>query len=394
MTIEHIFQYTGYLAVFTLIISFIFAYFDLKKKRVLKKKVPISVCIPCYNDGDSIEMTINSLFSSYPADLIELFVVNDKSKDDSLDKLIALQDKYNFTLINNEKNLGKTESVNKISWYASHDLIMFVDADVLLRPENIEDMLVRIEKDKVAWVSCPYKPHNKGFWPLMQQIEYNMLATIQWAYNIFSAMAMWWGCIMVQKDAFEKAGKFSLQAITEDMDLAFKLNELGYKVEQSFFKVETVVPDTRKELYKQKMRRNSGGTQCFIKHRRVWIKNPLHVIFVFSFNLSMVGFVRGILQKGIVLDVLIDRGNVRAWLLALFNVADIWSTVLWKFAFTWLSFPYVLPLIQKGKDRWKFLYVLPFSIIYVPIYTYMGIIGLAKWLIIYRKLEYGNKRWW
>jgi cellulose synthase/poly-beta-1,6-N-acetylglucosamine synthase-like glycosyltransferase len=62
---------------------------------------------------------------------------------------------------------------------------------------------------------------------------------------------------MVQKDAFEKAGKFSLQAITEDMDLAFKLNELGYKVQQSFYKVETVVPDTWKELYKQKMRRNS-----------------------------------------------------------------------------------------------------------------------------------------
>ena len=93
---------------------------------------------------------------------------------------------------------------------------------------------------------------------------------------------------MVQKDAFEKAGKFSLQAITEDMDLAFKLNECGYKVQQSFHRVETVVPGTWKELYKQKMRRNSGGTQCFIKHWRVWVKNPLHVIFVFSFNISIV----------------------------------------------------------------------------------------------------------
>lgn len=191
MNIEHFFKYTGYLAIFTLILSFVFAYFDLKKKRKLKKQVPISICIPCYNDGDSIEMTINSLFSSYPKELIELFVVNDKSKDDSLDKLIALQEKYEFTLINNEKNLGKTESLNKISEYTNHDLIMFVDADVLLRPQNIEDMLARIEKDKVAGVSCPYKPYNHGFWPLMQQIEYNMLAIIQGAYNIFSAMAMW-----------------------------------------------------------------------------------------------------------------------------------------------------------------------------------------------------------
>ena len=60
-------------------------------------------------------MTINSLFSSYPKELIELLVVNDKSKDDSLNKLIALQDKYDFTLINNETNLGKSESLNQIS---------------------------------------------------------------------------------------------------------------------------------------------------------------------------------------------------------------------------------------------------------------------------------------
>lgn len=179
MTLQQLFQYTGYLAVFTLGLSFIFAFFDLKKKRTLKKKIPISVCIPCYNDGDSIEMTINSLFSSYPKELIELFVVNDKSKDDSLNKLIALQDKYDFTLINNEVNLGKSESLNQISSYATHNILMFVDADVLLKPENLNDMLARLEKDKVAGVSCPYKPYNKGFWSLMQEIEYNMLATIQ-----------------------------------------------------------------------------------------------------------------------------------------------------------------------------------------------------------------------
>ena len=393
MTIQQIFQYTGYLAIFTLWLSFLFAFFDRKKKRIVKKQLPISVCIPCYNDGDSIEMTINSLFASYPKELIELFVVNDKSKDDSLNKLISLQDKYDFTLINNKKNLGKSESLNQISGYATYPTLMFIDADVLLKPENINDMLARLQEDKVAWVSCPYKPHNKWFWSLMQEIEYNMLSTIQWAYNIFGAMAMRWGCIMVSKEAFEKAGKFSLQAITEDMDLAFKLNEIGYKVQQSFHKVETVVPGTWKELYKQKLRRNSGGTQCFIKHWRVWVKNPLHVIFVFSFNLSIVWFVRGIMQKGIILDVLLEKQNIAQSLIALFTFSDIWNSLVWKFAFTWISFPYVLPLIKGWKSFWKFLYVLPFSIIYIPIYTYMGLIGLAKWLRIYRKLEYGNKRW-
>lgn len=51
-----------------------------------------------------------------------------------------------------------------------------------------------------------------------------------------------------------------------------------------------------------------------------------------------------------------------------------------------------MPLIKKAKDWWKFLYVLPFSIVYVPVYTYLGIAGLIKMIFIYNKLEHGNKR--
>lgn len=44
------------------------------------------------------------------------------------------------------KNLGKTESLNNITSYVSHDIIMFLDADVLLKPDNIYDMLARLER--------------------------------------------------------------------------------------------------------------------------------------------------------------------------------------------------------------------------------------------------------
>ena len=84
------------------------------------------------------------------------------------------------------------------------------------------------------------------------------------------------------------------------------------------------------------------------------------------------------MQKGIILDVLLDKKDIVQSLIALFTFADIWSSLVRKFAFTWLSFPYVLPMIKRWGQFWKFLYVLPFSIIYVPIYTYMGAVGLIK----------------
>ncbi|MDR2540350.1 MAG: glycosyltransferase [Candidatus Peribacteria bacterium] len=65
----------------------------------------ISILIPCYNDGESIALTIKSVYDSYPSEHFQLIVINDKSTDDSLTQLQILQKQYGFTLIDNEKNL-------------------------------------------------------------------------------------------------------------------------------------------------------------------------------------------------------------------------------------------------------------------------------------------------
>ena len=55
----------------------------------------------------------NSLFQVYPKQKIELIIVNDCSPDNTKEVLKKLQKKYKFTIINNPKNLGKVQSVNK-----------------------------------------------------------------------------------------------------------------------------------------------------------------------------------------------------------------------------------------------------------------------------------------
>lgn len=63
--------------------------------------------------------------------------------------------------------------------------------------------------------------------------------------------------MMVQTKACRQIGKFNLSAIVEDMDMAFRLNMHGYRVEQSYVAVATHVPDTLKTRFKQKIRWNS-----------------------------------------------------------------------------------------------------------------------------------------
>lgn len=63
---------------------------------------------------------------------------------------------------------------------------------------------------------------------------------------------------MMQTSACRSLSKFSVTAIVEDMDMAFRLNLHGYRVEQSHVGVYTHVPDTLRTWFKQKLRRNSG----------------------------------------------------------------------------------------------------------------------------------------
>ena len=81
---------------------------------------------------------------------------------------------------------------------------------------------------------------------------------------------------------------FSLHAITEDMDLALKMNKHHRHVQQSPCEIKSEVPDTFKTRLKQKIRRCSGGTQAFLSYVNVWIRNPLHMLFtVLLFTVSI-----------------------------------------------------------------------------------------------------------
>ncbi|MDR0860040.1 MAG: glycosyltransferase family 2 protein [Candidatus Peribacteria bacterium] len=192
---------------------------------------------------------------------------------------------------------------------------------------------------------------------------------------------------MVKKSAFFQVKKFSSWMMTEDLDLAFKLNKAGYKVQQSFHRVSTFVPATFKTRYKQKIRRNSGGTHCWIKYPEIRIKNPLHVIMIFSFNLLMVSLVFQMIQNYDLFVTIFNQPNILKAFLIVFNAKWWLNLIFVKSSFSLLSLPYVIPLLNKRKHARKFFLIIPYSIIYVPMYTFIGIIGLFVGVKNYRKLE-------
>lgn len=104
----------------------------------------ISVVIPMYNSFHMMEQNLNKLSMQKDAE-IEIIIVDDCSKDDSLEKAreYASKSELNIIVVQNEKNGGPGVSRNNGIKHASGDYITFVDSDDYLS-ENFSSVVIPI----------------------------------------------------------------------------------------------------------------------------------------------------------------------------------------------------------------------------------------------------------
>ncbi len=121
----------------------------------------VSVIIPCYNVQDYVEQCILSLVTqTIGVDYLEMIAVNDASTDQTLDRLMELEQKYpqSMMVVNCAQNRKQGTARNIGLSYASADYVSFVDADDWMEPAAYEKMYQKISKYKCDAVAAGYKP--------------------------------------------------------------------------------------------------------------------------------------------------------------------------------------------------------------------------------------------
>lgn len=109
----------------------------------------VSVIVPAYNMGRFIDEAVRSVLAQTHQEL-ELIVVNDGSTDDTLQRLLAIDDPR--LRIVDQANAGVSAARNMGLALANGEHICFMDGDDAMLPENLAIKLQGIREHDVDWV--------------------------------------------------------------------------------------------------------------------------------------------------------------------------------------------------------------------------------------------------
>lgn len=112
----------------------------------MKNTTPlVSIIIPCYNVSGYVEKAVTSILSQSYTNL-EIFIIDDASTDDTLQKINSFKD-ARITVIAFKENTQKVGAVNEVLKKVSGDFIAFQDADDWSEPERIMLQVKEFQKD-------------------------------------------------------------------------------------------------------------------------------------------------------------------------------------------------------------------------------------------------------
>lgn len=393
------------LAILLMVLTFILIsnYIDYRKKRRVAKRPFLSFIMPSYNDAKTVTESIESVFRSYKRDRLELFVINDGSKDDTSKVLNDLKKRYPIKIIDNKKNLGKVRSVNNAFRFTRGKIIIILDSDTLITKNALDEILSRLSEKDIGGVSCRYIPLNKGFLASMQRVEYGMISLLQRSCNFHSTIGFWGGCMAIKREVFQGVGLLSENCIVEDGDLALKIGESGWIAQECSTPVYSYVPHNFMTWCRQKSRWAQGSMQNFINHFSFYMKNPAVIFFLISYSLMTILFVVSAINYLVIakdLYALFDsfRGLGNSFIASIglvrMEYGIEYTKVLTFFVvFPLFSIPYVVFNYPVSEKPLSLFLIFPFSIIYFPLFTVVTAIGSITGIIKYFNLGKDKRGW-
>lgn len=238
-----------------------------------KKNYSISVIIPAYNEEKSIKKSIKSVLAQdYPRELFELIVVNDGSTDNTK-KICEAYERRGLLKLINKNNGGKAEAVNTGLKSAKNELIYILDADSFADKKSFKSLIGYFNNEKVAAVTSSMKvTSKKNFFEKIQWVEYLFSIFMRKIMSLFNCIYVTPGPGSIyRKRVLLEVGGFNSETLTEDMEVAFNIQNHDYVIENSLNSIVlTNTPSKLKDLVKQRRRWYTGFIEDSYSYKNLY----------------------------------------------------------------------------------------------------------------------------
>lgn len=312
-------------------------FFNFNNIAQFKNLPSVSIIAPCYNEEMTLVENIRSLMlMNYPR--VEIIIVNDGSKDHSLQKAIET---YNLIKVNksfeykiptakirgiyqsrlkayanliviDKENGGKADALNAGINISQSDLFLAIDVDCIIEPDAVFRMVkpfleeesgkkviasggvirvansCKIVNGKVVQANYP-----TNLWARFQVLEYFRAFTLgRIAWSKINGLLIISGAFgLFDKNLVIKVGGYDKTTVGEDLELVVRMRKYMHLVEKKKYQVAfipdplcwTEVPTTIKILYRQRNRWTRGSIDTILKHRNMLFNKKFGRIGMVSF---------------------------------------------------------------------------------------------------------------
>jgi biofilm PGA synthesis N-glycosyltransferase PgaC len=253
----------------------------------------VSVVVPCYNEADNVREVIACLNRlDYPN--YNIIAVNDGSRDDTGEILNELVDAYpKLVVIHQHQNEGKAIGLTTAAMLTDAEFLMCIDGDSLLDEHALSWMLRHFQADPTvgAVTGNPRIRTRTSLLGRMQVGEFSsIVGLIKRTQQMYGRLLTVSGVVsMFRKSALREVGYWSADMLTEDIDISWKLQVGGWKINFEPRALSWILmPETLRGLYKQRLRWAKGGIQVLFKYanaivtRRKFMMWPIFIEYAIS----------------------------------------------------------------------------------------------------------------
>ena len=226
----------------------------------------VAVVVPCWNEGKTLGVTIESLVAlDYPSDKLEIFIVDDGSRDDTL----AVANRYESApdsvgprvTVLHKDNGGKHSAMDLALEHTHAEVIGCLDADSVVAPGALRAIVPVFQNPQIAAATpAIHTKKSENLLQHMQEAEYRLGLFVRFTLASMGSMYITPGPFsFFRTDVVRASGGWRHGYSTEDLEMAMRLQSQGYQdANVPGAQVFTGTPRTLRALFRQRVRWSYG----------------------------------------------------------------------------------------------------------------------------------------